>query len=183
MTTDSGFSVTAEDGQTYTFGEKQKVKTDQTVDAGGFVTKFVFRNGVVRERRIDVSHPLFVRLAAHGDKQKRADCFAGLDDVEDCVEAWDALDRQLEAGTWSEKRVSDGMAGTSILVRALVEVSGKSVESIKAKLESLDAATKKALGLQPKVAEVVARIKAERAAKKAAPNAAEAEAALASFIN
>lgn len=122
---------------------------------------------------------LFVKAAAHGLDQKYGDEFAGLDDTEDCIEAFDALAARIAKGEWSEKRVSDGMAGTSLLVRALVEVSGgsKTVEQIKAVLADMDKETKQALSLQSEVAKVIARLKEERQAKKAKPAAEAAEAA------
>jgi hypothetical protein len=65
------------------------------------------------------------------------------------------------------KRESDGIAGTSILIRALVEVSSKSVEQIKAFLKDKTQAEKMALRVSTKLKPVVDRLEAERASKNA----------------
>ena len=58
------------------------------------------------------------------------------------------------------------MAGTSVLVRALVEHTGKTVEAIKAFLANKSQAEKVALRNNPKVKPIVDRIESEKAAKK-----------------
>lgn len=174
-------SVQGQDGKSYEFSARQKVKKDSSIQPdNSIVTKFIFRNGVVREAVMPRDSALFVKAAAHGLDQKYGDEFAGLDDVEDCVEAFDALAARLARGEWSEKRVSDGMAGTSLLVRALAEVSGGTIETVKAKLANASKEQKAALARQAKVAAVISRIKAERDAKKG--KAEDADAALAEFL-
>ena len=174
-------SVTSTEGKVYEFSQRAKVKKDSYIAPDGtIVTKFVFRNGQVREAALARDSALFAKAAAHGMDQKYGDEFAGLDDVEDCIEAFDNLSARIGRGEWSEKRVSDGMAGTSLLVRALAEVSGATVESIKAKLSTVDAKQKQALSRQTKVATVISRLKAERDAKKG--KVEDADAALASFL-
>ena len=173
--------VQAQDGKTYEFSARSKVKKDSYIAPdGSIVTKFVFRNGQVREATLPRDSNLFAKAAAHGMDQKYGDEFAGLDDVEDCIEAFDNLAARIGRGEWSEKRVSDGMAGTSLLVRALAEVSGATVDQIKAKLSAIDPKQKQALARQTKVAAVISRLKAERDAKKG--KVEDADAALAEFL-
>ena len=57
------------------------------------------------------------------------------------------------------------MAGTSILVRALVESTGKPVEAIKAFLANKSHAEKVALRGNPRIKPIVERMEAEKAAK------------------
>ena len=123
---------------------------------------------------------LFVKAAAHGLDQKYGDEFAGLDDVEDCVEAFEALAARISRGEWTEKRVSDGMAGTSLLVRALAEVSGKPLDEVKAKLADATKEQKAAVSRQAKVAAVIAKLKLERDTKKG--KAVDADAALSELL-
>ena len=66
------------------------------------------------------------------------------------------------------KRDGNGMAGTSVLVRALCELKGKSVEEIKTFLADKSQADKVALRNNTKVKPIVDRIEAEKAAKKGA---------------
>lgn len=175
--------VVAEDGSTHEFGEKQKVKKQSSIQEGGtVVTKFVFRNGAVRTHETAPDSPIYSRLAMHGADQKFGDEFAGLEDVEDCVEAFDEMSKRLARNEWSEKRTSDGLAGSSMLARALVKLYGKTLDEVKERLSTLDAKTKQALSRDPKVAEVIAQIKAEQAAKKPAKDAIDPSAAMAAFL-
>jgi len=170
--------ITAQDGASYTFGERTKVKKLSTVESDGSLkTKFVFRNGVVREHVTPSDSPLYARLALHGADQKFGDAMAGLEDVEDCIEAFDAIAAQLAKGEWSERRVGDGFAGASLLARALVEVTGKSLDEVREKLANTSKEVKQALSMQPKVQAVILRLKAERSKGKV-----DADAALEQFV-
>lgn len=171
--------VPAEDGQTYEFGEKAKVKKLSSINGSSVVVKFVFRNGAVRQTQFDASHPLFVRLAQHGADQKIGDEFAGLDDPEDCVVAFEQIAERLQGGEWTEKKQSEGLAGTSMLARALAEVTGKPLAEVKAKLASTPKEMKAAIAKQKAVAAVIDRIKSERDEKKGSK--VDADAALAAF--
>lgn len=174
-------TVVAQDGSKYEFSARAKVKKDSTVQPdGSIVTKFVFRNGEVRSAVLPRDSDLYAKAAAHGMDQKYGDEFAGLDDVEDCIEAFDSLAARIARGEWSEKRQSDGLAGSSLLARALAEVSGADLAAVRAKLADTPKETKAALGRQAKVMEVIARLKAERAAKSG--KAEDADAALSAFL-
>jgi hypothetical protein len=175
--------VTAEDGNTYEFGEKAKVKKQSSIrDDGTVVTKFVFKNGVVRTHETPSDSSVYSRLAAHGADQKFGDEFAGLEDVEDCIEAFDEMSKRLTRGEWSEKRTSDGLAGSSLLARALVKTTGLTLEAVKERLSKLDPKTKLALSKGSEVAAEINRIKAERDAKKPAKDAVDPNEALAAFL-
>jgi hypothetical protein len=170
--------VTGEDGNVYEFSEKAKVKKQSYItDDGVIVTKFVFRNGAVRTHKTQPGDALLKRLAMHGADQKFGDEFAGVDDVEDCVLAFDSMSGRLARGEWSERKAGEGVAGTSLLARALSEHTGKSLDEVKAKLKDADPKVKAAAARQPKVAEIIARLKAERDAKKGV-TAVDAEAAV-----
>jgi len=174
-------SVTAQDGKSYEFGARAKVKKESYItEDGSIVIKFVFRNGAVREHKISRDDALYPKYACHGGDQKFGDEFAGLDDVEDCIEAFEGLSMRLAKGEWSEKRVSDGMAGTSLLVRALAEVSNKPLNEVKDKLSAASKEQKQALQRQTKVAAVIARLKAEKLEKSG--KAVDADAALAEMF-
>jgi hypothetical protein len=62
-------------------------------------------------------------------------------------------------------REANGMAGTSVLARALAEVQGVDIEKVKAFLKDKTQAQKMALRNNPKVKPVVDRIEAEKQAK------------------
>ena len=159
-------TVTMTDGRVVDFAGKRKLLKESSVNADGKVqVRLDFRNG--ETRLFTLPDNLLTKFAAHGAEQKLGDEIAGLTDVEDCVLAVDELIDRLYNGEWSVKREANGMAGTSVLVRALVEHTGKTVEQIKQFLSGKSQAEKVALRNNPKIKPIVERIEAEKASKKA----------------
>lgn len=157
-------TVTMADGRVVEFAGKRKLLKESLQDADGNVqVRLDFRNGETRLFTIPSS--MLAKFAAHGAEQKLGDEIAGLNDVDDCVIAVDELIDRLYNGDWSIKREASGMAGTSVLVRALVEHTGKTVEAIKGFLSGKSQAEKVALRNNPKIKPIVERIEAEKAAK------------------
>lgn len=157
-------SVTMEDGRVVDFAGKRKLLKESFVTPEGKVqVRLDFRNGATR--LFTVPEGMLNKFAAHGAEQKLGDEIAGVEDVEDAVIGIDELIDRLYSGEWSQKREANGLAGTSVLVKALVEHTGKSVETIKAFLAKKTHAEKVALrgteGLKP----IIARIEAEKASK------------------
>ena len=159
-------TVTMTDGRVVDFAGKRKLLKESSVNADGKVqVRLDFRNG--ETRLFTLPDNLLTKFAAHGAEQKLGDEIAGLTDTEDCVLAVDELIDRLYNGEWSIKREANGMAGTSVLVRALVEHTGKTVEQIKQFLSGKSQAEKVALRNNPKIKPIVERIEAEKASKKA----------------
>lgn len=159
-------TVTMTDGRVVDFAGKRKLLKESSVTAEGKVqVRLDFRNG--ETRLFTLPDNLLAKFAAHGAEQKLGDEIAGLNDVEDCVLAVDELIDRLYNGEWSVKREANGMAGTSVLVRALVEYTGKTVEQIKQFLSGKSQAEKVALRNNPKIKPIVERIEVEKASKKA----------------
>ena len=159
-------TVTMTDGRLVDFAGKRKLLKESSVNADGKVqVRLDFRNG--ETRLFTLPDALLNKFAAHGAEQKLGDEIAGLTDTEDCVLAVDELIDRLYNGEWSVKREANGMAGTSVLVRALVEHTGKTVEHIKQFLNGKSQAEKVALRNNPKIKPIVERIEAEKASKKA----------------
>jgi len=159
-------TVTMTDGRIVDFVGKRKMLKESFVKDGVVSVRFDFRNG--ETRTFTIPSALLNKFAAHGAEQKIGDETAGLEDVDDAVLAVDALVERLNAGEWGVKREANGMAGTSVLVRALVEVMGKTVEQIKEFLGKKSQAEKVALRNNPRVKPVVERIEAEKTSKKSA---------------
>jgi hypothetical protein len=122
-------NVKMSDGRTVGFAGKRKLLKESLFENGKAGARFDFRNG--ETRKIFSPDSLRDRFTSHGIKQKYGDEGAGVEDVDDMVLGFDELDTQIQAGKWSEERVGGGMAGTSVLLRALVEYSGRTVEQIK----------------------------------------------------
>lgn len=164
-------AVTMSDGRVVDFVGKKRLLKESFVTAEGKVqVRLDFRNG--QTRLFTIPDALLFKFAAHGAEQKLGDEIAGLKgeggkeaDIDDCVLAMDELIDRLYNGEWSMKRETNGLAGTSVLLRALVEHTGKSVEQIKAFLKPKTAAEKAALRNNPKIKPIIERIEAEKANK------------------
>ena len=171
-------TVPMTDGRVVDFAGKRKLLKESSVTAEGSVAvRLDFRNGETRTFTLPAN--MTAKFAAHGAEQKLGDEIAGLDDIEDAVLAMDDLIDRLYNGEWGVKREANGMAGTSVLARALGEAYGKSKDEVKAFLSTKTQAEKNALRNTGKLKPIVDRIEAEKAAgKKPAP---EVEAALEAF--
>ena len=156
-------TVTMTDGRVVDFAGKRKLLKTAAEVAGKVQITLDFRNG--ETRAFTIPDDLLSKFAAHGAEQKLGDEIAGLSDTDDCVIAIDDLIDRLYNGEWNVKREASGMAGTSVLARALVEHTGKSMEQIKAFLSTKTQAEKVALRNNPKVKPIVERLEAEKVSK------------------
>jgi hypothetical protein len=157
-------TVAMTDGRVVDFAGKRKLlKESLTSEDGQVQVRLDFRNG--ETRLFTVPADLSAKFASHGAEQKLGDEIAGIPEVEDCILAVDNLIDRLYNGEWSQKRESNGMAGTSVLARALVEMSGKTAEQIKEFLSGKTQAEKVALRNNAKLKPIVDRIEAEKASK------------------
>ena len=128
--------VTMADGRKASFTGKRKMNKDWIeLPDGGRAVRFDLRNGYTRTFSVS-SSALLLDFAVHGAAQKIGDEASGEDDVDDIQVAIDTIMNRLESGEWGKQRgTSDGFAGAGIVVKALCEVTGKSVEEIRAYLE------------------------------------------------
>lgn len=174
--------VQMEDGREVSFTGKVAMLKDLEAGSDGVpvAVRFDFRNGVVRRWNYSDS-PLLLQLAGHGAKQKIGDATAKAEDVDDMVLAVEDMISRLDSGNFNAERAAgDGFSGASVVIRAVMEATGKSQAEIKAWLESkLEAA--KAAGQQltrndlyqgfrkpgTKTAAIIARLEEEKRAKAA----------------
>jgi hypothetical protein len=159
--------VQMKDGRSVDFVGKRKLLKESIFAENGEVSvRLDFRNGETRTYTIPES--LTAKFAAHGAEQKLGDETAGIDDTDDMVLAVDELIGRLTGPEgWSTRREGSGMAGTSVLLRALVEFSGKTTEQVKEFLTGKSQAEKLALRNSAKLKPIVDRLEAEKAAKGA----------------
>lgn len=156
--------VTMTDGRTVGFGKKQKLVKDSTIgDDGSVSVRLDFVNG--ETRNFSMRSDMLSRFAAHGAEQKLGDAIAGETDIADAVLAVDDLLARLNAGEWNITRAAGAFAGTSILIQALVEASGKEVAEIKEFLANKSQAEKLALRRSAKIKPIVERLESEKASK------------------
>lgn len=165
MTTTEKIPVTMADGSIVEFNKRQKLLKTSTIDtdAGTVSVRLDFVNGEIRNCTIPTS--LILRAAAHGAEQKLGDATAGEADIADAILSVEEVITRLEAGDWNQPRAAGSNTGTSILIQALVEVSGKDVAEIKAFLENKTQADKLALRRTDQLRPVVERLEAEKASR------------------
>lgn len=159
-------SVKMADGRIVDFPGKRKLQKESFVNPDGSVAvRLDFRNGETRTVRL--RNDMMLKYAAHGAEQKLGDEIAGVEDVDDAVIAIDELVSRLDAGEWTQKREAGaGISGTSILLRAIVEVTGKPIEKVKEYLKGKTQAEKMALRESAKFRDVVKRLEAEKESKR-----------------
>lgn len=159
-------TVTMQDGRLVDFPGKKRLQKESFVsDTGKVSVRMDFRNGETRV--FTIADSMLEKFAGHGAEQKLGDEIAGVEDIDDAVLAVDELIARLNAGEWGIKREGGGMGGTSVLLRAIVQVTGKPVEAIKAYLAGKTQAQKMALRDSEKFRDAVAAIEAEKAKGKA----------------
>ena len=159
-------AVKMDDGRTVDFAGKRKMLKETIIDdeTGAVQVRLDFLNG--ETRLFTVPDSLFAKFAGHGAEQKLGDEIAGLEDVADCVLAVDDLMDRLNTGEWGvARKAGSGMAGTSVLARALCEHSGKPMDAIKAFLAGKSQAEKVALRSNPAIAPIVLRLEADKVKK------------------
>lgn len=159
-------AVTMSDGRTVEFNKKQKlVKSSAIADNGDVTITLDFVNGETRQFALARDNALFSRFAAHGAEQKLGDAIAGETEVADAVLSVDDLLGRLNGGEWNIQRAAGAFAGTSILIQALVEASGKTVDEIKGFLANKTQAEKLALRRSDKLRPIIERLESEKASK------------------
>lgn len=178
--------VTMEDGREVGFAGKRQMQ--KSYDEATGVARFDFRNG--KSVTCSPAASLSTKLIGHGLLQKIGDTAAGAENIDDAILEVEDAAKRMEDGEWGVTRTaSDGFSGASFVIRAICEVSGKSVEQIKAFLQKkLDDAKAKGETLSrqklyesfrapgSKTGEIIAKLEAEKAAKKPAvsgPSAAD----------
>lgn len=127
---------------------------------------------------------MLVKGAGHGLSQKLGDEAANEKDVDDAYEAIRELGVRLEAGEWGVTRESGGFSGASVVIRAIMEATGKTQEDVRAFLqkklddakgrgETLTRASLYAAFRNPnsKTGQIIKRLEDEKASKASAIDA------------
>lgn len=130
--------VTMSDGRVVKFAGKRKVQKDVEVTASGdVIVRLDFVNGESRMiSTAELTRELILQACGHGLSQKIGDNFAGVEQVEDMVLETDDMISRLRKGDWSVAReAGDSAAGASIVIKALMEVTGKDAATIKGFLQ------------------------------------------------
>jgi len=182
-------AVQMTDGRTVEFPLSRKVDKTPLIENGAFVgVRFDYVNGETRTVLLsELPTGVISQSACHGVSQKVGDSTAGAKDkemtVEDIVLTHDEMIERLRKGEWNvERATGDSMAGASIIIKALVEVTGQEAAWVKAYLENM-LEEGKAGGLTrqrmyasfrdpaSEIGRVIRRLEEEKAAANAAFNA------------
>jgi hypothetical protein len=175
-------TVKMDDGRIVEFAGKKRMQKVGEIRNDSVSVRLDFVNGETRSYTIVPE--LLQKFALHGAEQKLGDEIAGLDDVDDAVEAVDALIIRLQRGEWNVKRATgNGLAGTSILVRALVELTGKPVQAIRESLASKTMEEKMALRKNGKLRPIIDRLEALKASRKEKKSGIDSDALLDTFTS
>jgi hypothetical protein len=142
----------------------------RVVDETNETVTFEFSNGKTIVAKLAEVAAMSVRLALHGLSQKIGDAFADSKGDADVAYGW-ATDvyGSLKNAVWSERGVGGGEEEAPTLVcMAIAEVHKRDVAKVNAAWPNLDKAVQKSFRENPQVKAVIARIRAEREAAKAA---------------
>lgn len=172
-------TVTMDDGRPVEFSGKKRLNKETFVQGDFLCVRLDFRSGETRQFKCphgfaDPSDPVakfVLKCAGHGLEQKLGDETSGIADIDDMVEAVDQLMIRLEKGIegWTQGREGggSGMAGASVLARALARATDKDIRVVREYLSNVDNKTKMALRADESVAPHIKAIEAERAERAA----------------
>jgi len=147
--------------------------TDEQVKSGKLAVRLDFRNGTTRT--YPLNEALYHRFAAHGGLQKYGDHLAGgvknddgtpSEDLDDWAAATDALHDRLSSGDWSKGR-EGGVGGISILIKALMEYTGRTAEEVRNHIKDWTAKDRRAMRVDPEIKPIIDRLEAEKDAAAA----------------
>ena len=139
-------SITMEDGRVVLFPGKMRLKKDILIEDGKPAVRFDLRNGQTITCFVPEHHIAYA--AGHGYSQKVGDSLAGAKDDagnpisdEDRFVAIEAMHSRLCSGSWDKEReggTGEGtaVAGAHLVLRAVSEVRGVPVATVKAYIEN-----------------------------------------------
>ena len=170
-------TVTMDDGRIVEFPGTRRLQKESIEGPNGELqVRLDFVNG--ETRLFTLPDALLAKFALHGAEQKLGDEISGLTDIDDCVLAIDELTDRLAKGDWSIRRESSGLAGASVLARALVELTGKPASQVKDDLKALSQAEKNALREHPKLKPIIERLEVNKTRK---PSSVDVNSVLSKF--
>ena len=116
-------------------------------------------------RAVEVPPSVREQAIAYGAAAKIGGLTAREQTLDELKAEVEALVERWQDGEWAER--SEGGAGTSIIMKALMEARGKTAKEVGAFLETKTMKEKVAMKSLPMLAPIVARLEAEEAARAA----------------
>lgn len=164
------------DGRTVEFAGKRKMLKEGEFDADGNwkSTRFDFRDGrtlrynaPAADLRTGEGEFLTQKLAEHGSEQKIGDETAGASSISDMFDAVEDCIERLNRGEWYVEGAGEGARGIGILLKALVEFTGKTAEQLRPWLKAKSRDERKALEGTKEIRPIIQRLQDEETAKTA----------------
>ena len=163
--------VKMQDGREVEFAGKRRMLKEVVVNGSTVAVRYDFRNGNTVTLTVPEQHKLYA--AGHGYAQKTGDSVAGLKDEHGNPASEDDMQLEIEglherlqsSADWNSVREGGGFAGLSVLAKALVELTKKTKEEVKAFLATKTAPEKMALRKSSRLSPIIQRMEAERDAK------------------
>ena len=156
------------DGREVVFPKTRRMLKTSAEFEGKPAVRFDFSNGDVHYFMLPTHDAaLMTRLAQFGASQKLGDSVNKLTEVEDIAAAISHASKNLSVGKWGERNDSVKLfAGASVLVMAIAELTGTQLAAVKETLRNMSMAEKMSMRQGPELAPIIARITAERQARK-----------------
>lgn len=131
--------VEMNDGRKVKFAGKRKVQKEVLKNEAGEPTgvRFDYVNGYTHSLHFhEIPRQTTLELLAHGVAQKVGDEGAGVTNTDDIVLGHADMMKRLKGGEfYAAKQAGDSFAGASLVIRAIVEATGKTVEDVKVFLD------------------------------------------------
>ena len=127
--------VTMTDGREVNFPGKRQLSKEIIIDEENQTVsvRFDLRNGEtfsIKSTELNVATAL--QATGHGLSQKVGDTTAGVQKIEDMAISIEDMVGRLKKGEWAAPReAGDSFAGAGLVVRAVAEATGKTVEFVK----------------------------------------------------
>jgi len=145
---------------------RNRIATKAADTDKGTVT-FKWADGQTSEVNVDEWPEVVQRSAMfHGALQKLGDTYAGADDVESAREAFNATLDALKEGDWNRRGTGAGGPQTTQLMEAVSAVTGKDLDTVRERFQTLTDDEKKALRKDARIALALEKIKAARARER-----------------
>lgn len=144
--------VAMKDGREVVFVGKRNINKDFGIGEGGSVwAQFDLRNGDSHRIELEPGDPMILQLAGHGLVQKGGDEAAGIKvegtnepdidsmsmSIEEVLKRLSNTEAKLEDRWYAEGRAGDSFSGAAVVVKAIAEVTGKDISSVKEYLTKL----------------------------------------------
>lgn len=142
--------VTMKDGREVEFAGKRNLNKSFKIaeDGSGVGATFDFRTGDTLSLTVSKDDPLVLQLAGHGLVQKAGDEAAGVKDangqpdvpsmvlaIESVLKRLANTNAAMDDRWFAESAAGEGFSGASVVIRAIMEATGKDQEFVKAFLE------------------------------------------------